>query len=317
MCERGRVLHEPVDQTIRRRRTPQNRGVSPLSSPTLTRLDPALPLLWRDPGTLQLGDGETSTRVSVEATWVELLLSRMRTGFRRSAFDVIAHGLGAPRDEARALLARLEDVLVDDSARPIAAWVESMNIRDGRTEYRMREALADEHVLAGDRSRRDHIGIILVEGAAAAVQLARYLRDDVTHLPVAFERGRVSVGPLVTPGATPCLACRDAQERDRDPAWPRLHAQLIERDAGLISAARVAEAALMAAQVLALSGTSDETSTIGVSANGSRAWRPVTFHEDCRCRARWYPSQPGNATEPAHPGLRSETTSAPASARRA
>lgn len=289
--------------------------MSPLSSPTLTRLDPGRPLLWRDGDTLQLGD-DGGIRVTVNAEWIELLLSRLRTGFRRSAFDVIAHRLGAPRDEARALLTRLESVLIDDPAPRPAAWVESVNITDGRTEYRMREALEDEEVRSGDRARQDHIGLILVEGAAAALQLARYLRDDISHLPVSFERGRVSVGPLVVPGATPCLSCRDAQERDRDAAWPRLHAQLIARDAGPISAAQVAEAATLAAHLL-VTGTESGASAIGISANGSREWRPVTFHEECRCRALSSPSPPGTVTGPSPLDLPNATMSPPAFARRA
>lgn len=289
--------------------------MSPLSSPVLTRLDPGRPLLWRDGSTLQLGDDD-GIRVEVSAEWIELLLSRLRTGFRRSAFDVIAHRLGAPRDEARALLARLESVLIDDPPPPPAAWLESINLTDGRTEYRMRDALADEEVRPGERTRRDHIGIILLQGAAAALQLARYLRDDIAHLPVSFERGRVSVGPLVVPGSTPCLSCRDAQERDRDAAWPRLHAQLIARDAGPISAAQVAEAAALAAQLL-LSGIESGASAIGVSANGSREWRPVTFHEECRCRALSSPSLPGSETVPSPLALPNATTSPRAYARRA
>lgn len=288
----------------------------PLSSTVLTRLDPALPLLWRDEHTLQLG-ADAGTQVTVDCAWVELLLSRMRTGFRRSAFDVIAHGVGAPRQEARALLARLDAILIDDPPPPAAVWVESVNITDGRTEYRMREALDDEGLLTGERTRQGHVGIILLQGAAAALQLASYLRDDLVHLPVAFERGRVTVGPLVTPGASPCLSCRDGHERDRDAAWPRLHAQLIARDAGPISAAQVAEAATLAATILTAQATHEGASTVGISANGQREWRPVTFHEGCLCREPSSRSRPGTATAPAPLVLPIATMSPPMSARRA
>ena len=290
--------------------------MSPRSSTTLTRLDPGLPLLWRDERTIQIGaiDGE---RIDADAGWVELLLSRMRVGFRRAAFDVIAHGVGAPRDEARALLARLEPILIDDPPPPPAAWVESLNVVDGRVDYRIREALADEGVLAGERGRPGHIGIVLVQGAAAALQLAGYLRDDLTHLPVSFERSRVTVGPLVIPGETPCLTCRDGQERDRDAAWPRLHAQLIARDPGPISAAQVAEAATIAARILHAPTSPDDESVVGVSANGSLEWRRVRFHEGCRCRVPSCPSLPGTGTAPAPLVRPTATTSGPAFARRA
>lgn len=288
--------------------------MSPLSSTTLTRLDPDVPLLWRDDTILQLGLAG-DVRVSASAAWVELLLARMRAGFRRAAFDVVAHGVGAPRQEARMLLAQLGAFLVDDAPPPQAAWVETLNITDGRAAHRMREALADEDVATGDRSAPADVAVVLVQGAAAAMQFARYLRDDTPHLPVAFERGAVTVGPLVRPGASPCLACRDGHERDRDDAWPRLHAQLIDRDAGALRAAMVAEAAALAARLLRADAPEGEL--VRLSADGSREWRAVTFHAECRCRALSFPSLPGIETEPVPLVPRIATSSEPGFALRA
>ncbi|TQL86697.1 hypothetical protein FB560_2361 [Microbacterium saperdae] len=288
--------------------------MSPLSSPTLTRLDPEVPLLWRDDSTLQFGEAG-DVRVTVTAAWVELLLGRMRSGFRRSAFDVVAHGVGAPRREARMLLAQLDSFLVDDAPPPRAAWVETLNITDGRAAHRMREALTDEGIASGNRSSPDDVAVVLVQGSAAAVQFARYLRDDTPHLPVAFERGAVTVGPLIRPGSSPCLACRDGHERDRDDAWPRLHAQLIDRDAGPLRAAMVAEAAALVAALLRVDA--DAGAVVRLSADGSRAWRAVTFHAECRCRALSCPSQPGSGTEPVLLVPRTATSSEPGFALRA
>ena len=285
----------------------------PLSPKTITRLDPAAPLLWRDERTLQFGvDGQI--RIEIVGGWVEDLLLRMTEGFPRRAFDVLAHAAGAPRGDARALLRRLEPLLVDDPPALPAAWVESLNVTDARSEYRMREALADEGVPTGSRRAHGTVGVILVQGAAAALQFARYLREDVTHLPVAFERGRVTVGPLVVPGVTPCLACRDGHERDADPAWPRLHAQLIGRDCGALTAVRVAEAASLATRIMA-EPERDGATIVEISADGVRERRPVRFHAECRCRERSFPSQRGSATAPAPLALPHATTTATAFAR--
>ncbi|NKF33960.1 hypothetical protein HER21_46885, partial [Pseudomonas sp. BGM005] len=78
--------------------------MSPLTPKVLTRIDPEVPLLWRDGETLQIGI-EGTLRIPASAPWVELLVGRMATGFRRGAFDVVAHSVGAPRREARLLLA--------------------------------------------------------------------------------------------------------------------------------------------------------------------------------------------------------------------
>lgn len=268
----------------------------PLTPPILTRLDPNAPLLWRNEHTLQFGD-EGDLRIEAEPAWVEPLLSRLRSGFRRHSFDVIAHAAGAPREAARALLTRLEPVLIDDVATTRPAWVESIGLADGRIEYRMREALEDEGVTLVDHGA-SAVAVVLVRGAAATLQFARYLREDIPHLPVSFEPGRVTVGPLVVPGASPCLACRDAQAREQDPAWPLLHTQMIDRDPGPIRAAQVAEAGRLAALLLS-PDEATEGRMVRLSADGSRAWRSVSFHEECRCRGPWSPSRRGTGMEPA------------------
>ncbi len=270
--------------------------MSPLTPRILTRLDPDVPLLWRDGETLQIGI-EGTLRIPASAPWVELLVGRMAAGFRRGAFDVVAHAVGAPRAEARMLLTRLEPLLVDDSPPPRAAWVETIDVLDARCEYRLRDALADEGVTLGVRTAAEDIGVVLLEGAAAALHFARYLRDDTPHLPVALERGRTTVGPLIVPGESPCLSCRDGHERDRDSHWPRMHAQLIGRPAGPISLARIADAARLVARLLL--SDSEAGTYVEVSADGHRVWRSVTFHEECRCRDLSSRSLPGTAMEPA------------------
>jgi hypothetical protein len=288
----------------------------PISPTTLTRIDPAHPLLWRDADTIQFGlDG--SLHVPLTAPWVEPLLQAMRSGFRRTAFDVIAHGLGAPREDARALLTMLEPVLVTDVPPLPTVWIESIGLDDSRVEARMEIALRDEGFSTAPRGTAGSVGVVLVQGAASARRLSDYLRDDLPHVPVAFEPGTTVVGPLIVPGRTPCLACRDAHERDRDPAWPGMHAQLIGADAGRITAARTAEAASLLARMLGDADVAKRTKSVRVSPDGHRAWREARFHEECRCRDQSSRSPGGTATVGAPRALPSATRSAPAFARRA
>lgn len=289
-------------------------GDVPLTPPLLTRLNPNSPLLWRDEFTLQLGDD--GLRIDAKEAWVEPLLSRLRSGFRRGSFDVIAHAAGAPREAARRLLARLDPLLLDDRAPARPAWVESIGGADGRNEYRMREALSDEGIPLVEIGHRPGVGIVLVNGASAALQFAHYLREDIPHLPVSFEPGRLTVVPLIVPGVSACLACRDAHARDLDPAWPLLHTQMIGRDPGPIRAVQVAEAGRFAAALLTDGGVADGR-LVRVSADGAIEWRSVPFHEECRCRGPWCPSRRGTAMGNAPLDPPFSTTTAPAFARRA
>lgn len=290
--------------------------MSPITPPTLTRLDPAYPLLWRDADTVQFGlDGVL--QVPASEPWVEPLLQALRNGFRENSFDVIAHGAGAPRDAARELLATLRPVLLADAPPLPKIWIESLNVADSRIAARTEIALCDEGFRTADRTDGDAVAIVLVHGAASAHQLARYLRDDVAHLPVAFEPGATTVGPLVVPGRTPCLACRDGHERDRDASWPSLHAQLVGATSGHITAARTAEAATLMARILAEPGRGKRTKVVRVSPAGRHVWQTVKFHEECRCREQSFRSQQENVTVDAPIDRLHETTTVSASVRRA
>jgi bacteriocin biosynthesis cyclodehydratase domain-containing protein len=73
--------------------------------------------------------------------------------------------------------------------------------------------------------------VVLVEhGAADAGAALPLLRADLAHLSVLVRETDVLVGPLVRPGRGPCLRCLDLHRAERDPAWPRMLAQLLARD---------------------------------------------------------------------------------------
>lgn len=297
----------------------------PITPTTLTRLDPDFPLLWRDVDTVQFGldgpsgdDGRnTAVRIPLSEPWVEPLLQAMRSGFRRNSFDVIAHGVGAPREAARELLRKLEPVLRTDPPQAPAVWTESVNIADSRVEARIGHALRDEGIPMANRAAPGSVGVVLVHGAASAHQLARYLRDDLAHLPISFEPGGTTVGPLIVPGRTPCLSCRDAHERDRDPAWPSMHAQLIGATSVPITAAHTAQAAGLAARVLGEADGSKLTKSVRVSPDGHRVWREATFHEECLCREQTCRSPRETVTDGAPLAPPSATRRARESLRRA
>lgn len=290
--------------------------MSPITPPTLTRLDPAYPLLWRDADTVQFGL-ESVVRIPAAEPWVERLLHVLRGGFRLNAFDVIAHGAGAPRDAARELLAALRPVLLTDAPELPGVWIESVNMADSRIEARTEVALHDEGFRTVERADPDAVAIVLVHGAASARQLTGYLREDVAHLPVAFEPGATTVGPLVVPGLTPCLSCRDSHERDQDPSWPSLHAQLVGSTSGRITAARTAEAAALVTRILAEPRPSNNPRSVRISPDGRHVWRALTFHAECRCRGQSFRSPQENEMAAFPLDLQREPTTATGSARRA
>lgn len=273
--------------------------------PTI-RLDPAHPVLWRDADTVQLGTDQVLT-LAVDAPWVPRMLQELVRGVPARAFEVVAHGVGAPLPAARRLRALLDPVLVQDAPR-LSARLLASPVVSARTVLRLEEALAEDGVDLAESP--DAVAVLIRHGATAAHDGAALLSDDRPHLPLSFDTGGSHVGPLVVPGRTPCLSCRDSHDRDRDPAWAALHVQLLERDPGRVPLSAIAAAAAVIADLLAAQAD-DELSASGrivrISRDGRRASRTVGFHADCLCR-----SPRGTATDVAGPVPHRATTSSSA-----
>lgn len=274
------------------------------------RLDPALPVLWRDADTVQFGlDGGATgaapaLTLSVDAPWVTRMLHALARGIPPRGFEVVAHGFGAPLADARRLHDRLRSVLVQDAARPLARLAPAAAV-SARVVLRLEEALDEAGVELVDTA--DAPVLLVQHGAASARDAAPMLLGDRAHLAIAFDPGGSTVGPFVVPGRTPCLSCRDAHDRDRDPAWAALHVQLLERDPGHVPLRAIAAAAEAASAMLAElpdATRSGSGRVERISRDGCRSARTVGFHEDCLCR-----SPRGIATGAAPRDRRPATTS--------
>lgn len=120
------------------------------------------------------------------------------------------------------------------------------------------------------------------------------LRHEVPHLVACVRELRGIVGPLVVPGVSGCLRCQRMHRTDRDPAWPRIAAQLTS-GRGATEACDVvlatAVAATAAAQALAyLDGRSAPVATIGGSLELTLPdwrWRRRSWPPHPRCGCRW------------------------------
>lgn len=134
--------------------------------------------------------------------------------------------------------------------------------------------------------------VLASEGEAdrAGFERATLLRID--HLPVVVDEDRVRIGPLVSPGRTPCVGCHDRHRADWDPAWPALVHQLgrrttIVRPADVSPLTLHAAAGELAAEVLAhAAGRATRTTgrclVVGPGPDERSYW-PIGFHPACAC----------------------------------
>jgi hypothetical protein len=109
------------------------------------------------------------------------------------------------------------------------------------------------------------------------------------HLAVGVRDGIAIVGPLVPVEGGPCLRCLDLHRTDRDPAWPRLAAQLIRGPAPCAAATLHTAAGFAVAELLAfLDGAGPTTIGTTVEINGVAPWRRRhwSIHPKCGCAKR-------------------------------
>jgi bacteriocin biosynthesis cyclodehydratase domain-containing protein len=140
---------------------------------------------------------------------------------------------------------------------------------------------------------------VLADAAAPnPVRVAALHRDVVAHLPVRLRDDAGVVGPLVLPGRSACLGCVELHRGARDPGWPTVAAQLVDRPGQGGPATAAATAALGVAQTLAaLDAAAGQAgdggsvppalgATLELDLSGGvllrRPWAP---HPDCTCGA--------------------------------
>lgn len=216
-------------------------GVPANGVPDSYALDPAMPVLLRPDGTVQVGwdplravvvrppDGLSASRL---AALLKALPLRP-AGVRRLAAHHGLHDDAAVDHLLDGLLAAgvLRRCASRSTGRTLAIRVHGCGpLADLLTEgLRCSGARVSvtSHTAPGAAGGADVV--VLTDRLAADPRLLRELHTArVPHLPVRLRDGTGLVGPLVVPGVTSCLTCTDLHRTDRDPAWPAVAAQLRE-----------------------------------------------------------------------------------------
>jgi hypothetical protein len=236
-------------------------------SPTtlsLYALDPAMPVLLRPDGAVQVGwDPRRAVLVrppgGLAAAELATLLRSMRSPtpipeLQRQALD---RGLTDP-DGLTSLVAQLVRAGVATQCPQSRGRAASIRIH-GRGP--LSELLVGALRCSGARiahSSQPHATVshdtvdlvVLTDYLVADPRLVRDLHSQrVAHLPVRVRDGTGLVGPLVIPGATSCLGCAGLHRSDRDAAWPAIAAQLRDTVGVADRATLLATAALALSQV--------------------------------------------------------------------
>jgi hypothetical protein len=231
-------------------------------TPSLYALDPALPVLLRPDGTVQVGWSPRRAVLirpprGLNAAGLATLLRAMHSPIPMSDLQRQAGGLSD--GEVSDLVRQLVTAGVATCGRRQRP-VRSASIRvHGRGP--LSELLLEALRCSGARVKQSSQGHAAVTAAETDLVVLsdnlvtdpRMLRDlhsqGVAHLAVRVRDGTGLVGPLVVPGVTSCLGCADLHRRDRDAAWPAVAAQLRDTVGVADRATVLATAALALSQV--------------------------------------------------------------------
>jgi hypothetical protein len=230
-------------------------------TPPLYALDPAMPVLLRPDGAVQVGWSPRRAVLirpprGLSPTGLAALLRAMHSPIPMSELQ---HQAGTAAGELGNLVAQLVAAGVATRGRRQRP-ARSASVRvHGRGP--LSELLIDALRCSGARvkhSSQPHAAVnsgdsdlvVLSDNLVADPRMLRDLHaHGVAHLAVRVRDGVGLVGPLVIPAVTSCLGCADLHRRDRDAAWPAVAAQLRDTVGVADRATLLATAALALSQV--------------------------------------------------------------------
>jgi hypothetical protein len=229
----------------------------------LYTLDPAMPVLLRPDGFVQVGwDPRRAVLVTTPAGLtpgaLAELLRCMQSRIGIADLLVRATGKGLENNDQMVDVVR-ELVAAGVVARhPDKVIGRSLNVQvhgSGPLSDVVVSALQCSGARVRQTSARWATGadadlVLLTDYLAVDPALVRQLHDARTpHLLVRCRDGTGLVGPMVIPGVTSCLRCADLHRCDHDAAWPAVAAQLRDTVGNADRATVLATAALAVNQV--------------------------------------------------------------------
>ena len=257
----------------------------------MPRLDPTAPPVWRSATALQFGAAPLLV-IDDPRPWQETLIARLRTGLADADLAGFALEAGVEERRVRAFVARLSPALAASPPSRAAVTLIASPYLAPHVVEQMRARLGlTASVSVRDAPEPGRLAVVLAHYEVDPALGARLAREDAPHLPVVLAPDAAQVGPVITPGFGPCLACLAAARTDRDPAWPLVAAQLLTSPCPPLDPLLVSEAAVLAAQLVSCEDAPTDRVAILRPGSARRLWRVPDVHPGCACR-----SPAGNAT---------------------
>ncbi len=248
------------------------------------RIDPRRPLVWRTPHSIQIGVDPVVAVLDRVDDGDARLIAALTTGVTRSGLDMLAATAGVSAARVERLLAELAEALAPPP-RPAVRRVAVIGAVPAAGRIARLIADAGHPVIAAAHGAGvvDHsidAAVLVSHHVVDPNEHLSWLRRDIVHLPIVIGEQSATVGPLVEPGATACLACVDQLRTAEDPSWPAIEAQLWGREAHADAPMLATEAAIEALRLLRGRGAESVRIDAVTGRRSRRMWRPS---ERCGC----------------------------------
>ena len=255
------------------------------------RIRTARPFLWRTPSTVQVGVDEPPLVVENIPDRAAPLLHALQSGVSRDGFQLLAQQLRVPLTWAQRLVESFSPAFRKDPSEPQPRFIVT---GPGVARRIVADTLRSWGFVAtlASHPRPSQLKAIHLWVADYVIDpqwLPRYGTGRSRHLPLVFSDRSITAGPLITPGRTPCLSCRELLLREKNPDWLALGSQLW----GTSAPTATEHLARMSAVLVAMSVghiqipplTNQQTPLIASFSpnSGTLSVELATFHPECRC----------------------------------
>lgn len=242
------------------------------------RIDPTIPVVWRDHYSAQAGIDPVRIRFDDVDSLTARALSDLVKGTSTSRLSAL---LGAQRSaQLRETIAPILGVRPSVSLPRVAVIgrTSSARVIGELCAPAFAETIVSTHSATVDAASVDLV-VLVSDFVVSPMDVQPWLGGDVDHLTVVFTESSAVVGPLVRPGQSACVTCVELARIDSDPAWSAIAPQVWSRKA-YPKPALVAHAA---SEVLSVMSAGSGYSTRIDSESFARVIHPHEVHPLCGC----------------------------------
>ena len=252
-----------------------------MASPVL-RINPRLPLVWRNPSTLQIGVDPPVVVIDNLSEGALMLLEALVKGLTPPGATLLAGEAGVPLQECQRILQALDPALTAARETPLVGFALRGHSAHRGTMTAHLRALGHPVAPAQEATSRTSETVLVGNYVLDPVLYRACLSFDLPHTPVVFQDQSVVIGPRVTPGSGPCLHCVWENAVSRAPHHQAVMSQLWRK----LAPADTSEMALLATTAVLELVTKPQRGRVlridALSHVVSERWE--TPSNECRCR---------------------------------